>query len=122
MILADTSIWIHHLRKNDARLTKALIEARITCHPFIVGEIALGSLKKRDVVLSLLDGLPNLPVATPAEVRLLIKTYGLYSRGIGYVDTTLIASCLLAPGTRLWTRDRRLAAVVSELGIDGGVS
>ncbi len=118
MILADTSIWIDHLRKNNDNLANALIENRVVCHPYIVGEISLGSLKGRGVVLNLLDGLPSLPVATPNEVRLLVETRKLYSCGIGYVDASLVASCLLVPGTRLWTRDRRLLAISSEIRIE----
>ena len=33
------------------------------------------------------------------------------------VDASLLASCLLTPGTRLWTRDRRLHAAALELGV-----
>jgi predicted nucleic acid-binding protein len=36
--------------------------------------------------------------------------------GIGYVDVHLLASALLS-GTALWTRDKRLAAVATDLGI-----
>ena len=120
MILADTSIWIDHLRRNDVTLVNALTESRIACHPFVVGEIALGSLKDRAAVLDLLDGLRSLPVAAPAEVRFLVEAHKLYGRGIGYVDASLIASCLIVPGTRLWTRDQRLFAIASELRIEGG--
>ena len=119
MTLADTSIWIDHLRKNDDNLTNALTESKVVCHPFIIGEIALGSLKDRSVVLNLLDELPSLPVATPSEVRLLVETRKLYSRGIGFVDASLVASCLLVPGTFIWTRDRRLQAIASEFRIAG---
>ncbi len=35
-------------------------------------------------------------------------------RGIGYLDVHLLASSALA-GARLWTRDKRLAAVASNL-------
>lgn len=117
MILADTSIWIDHLRADDAELAGRLFAGAIVCHPFVVAEIALGSLKDRDEVLGLLDRLPGVPVADVSEVRTLIEVRRLFSRGIGYVDVSLIASCLLEPGTTLWTRDRRLAGVADEIGI-----
>lgn len=68
-------------------------------------------------MLALLDGLPALPLASPSEVRRLIEARGLMQRGIGFVDASLIAATLLAPGADLWTRDKRLAAVAEELGL-----
>jgi hypothetical protein len=38
-------------------------------------------------------------------------------RGIGFVDVHLLASAALAVPARLWTRDRRLAAVAIELDL-----
>lgn len=117
MILADTSIWIDHLRKGDQELADRLSAGAIVCHPYVIAEIALGSLRDRTGVLALLDRLPGLPVAEAHEVRALIDARRLFSRGIGYVDVSLVASCLLEPGSTLWTRDLRLAAIASELGI-----
>ena len=117
MILADTSIWVDHLRAGDAELARLLDRGGIAAHPLVVAELALGSLRNRREVLALLDGLPRAPEATPAEVRVLIEAQPLHSRGIGYVDAALLASCRLAPGLRLWTRDRRLAALAAEAGL-----
>lgn len=117
MILADTSIWIDHLRVGDARLSKLLLDDRIVCHPFVIAELALGALRARAEILGLLDGLASLPLAHIDEVRVLIERHRLYGRGIGLVDAALVASCLLVPGTRLWTRDRRLDAIATDLGL-----
>lgn len=117
MILADTSVWIDHLRHGDDALTRRLMDGTVAGHPLVSAEIALGSLRDRDTVLELLDGLPPLPAAGIGEVRTLIGKRGLHSRGIGFVDAALVASCLLAPGTALWTRDKRLRGVASDLGI-----
>ncbi|WMS45305.1 type II toxin-antitoxin system VapC family toxin (plasmid) [Acuticoccus sp. MNP-M23] len=116
MILADTSIWIDHLRAGEPDLKRLLLAEEIVCHPFVIAEIALGSLKGRDKVLGFLDGLAMLPVPEPAEIRQMIEARRLYGRGVGYVDSVLIASCLLRPGTLFWTRDRRLQAVATEIG------
>ncbi len=117
MILADTSVWVDHLRAGDAALTQRLLANEIACHPFVVAEVALGSLGTREKVLALLDGLATLPVAEPDEVRRMIEARRLHGRGIGYVDVALLAACLLRPGTRLWTRDRRLLAAAEQIGI-----
>jgi predicted nucleic acid-binding protein len=117
VILADTSVWVDHLRSGDARLAELLQAGRIVGHALVIAEIALGSLRDRTRFLSLLDGLPSLPVAREDEVRLLIERRRLFGRGIGFVDVSLLASCLLASGTFLWTRDRALDAVASDLGL-----
>ncbi|SLN62987.1 Ribonuclease VapC32 [Roseivivax jejudonensis] len=121
MILADTSVWIDHLRHGDPDLARHLDAGEVACHPLVVAELALGTLRARDEILGLLDGLPALPLATVAEVRAMIEARRLMSRGIGYVDAGLVASCLLTPGTTLWSRDRRLAAVADQLGIAAAV-
>lgn len=117
MILADTSIWIDHLRAGDAALAARLDRAEIVCHPFVVAEIALGSLRDRMPTLALLDALPMLPETAARDVRHMIEARGLHGRGIGYVDAALAAACVLVPGTRLWTRDRRLGAVAETIGV-----
>ena len=86
-------------------------------HPFILGEISLGHLAKRDETLVTLGELPGAPVADEAEVARLIKMEELFGRGIGYVDAHLLASMRLANGAALWTRDRRLKAVSERLGV-----
>jgi predicted nucleic acid-binding protein len=55
MILADTSIWIDHLRQTDPALTALLARREILAHPFVIGELALGSLKQRDIILARLS-------------------------------------------------------------------
>lgn len=117
MILADTSVWVDHLRAGDAELERRLSANEILCHPLVVAELALGSLKDRGLVLGLLDGLAQAPVAGTGEIRRMTEARRLYSRGIGFVDAALLAACLLEPGTRLWTRDRRLAAAAADLGL-----
>jgi predicted nucleic acid-binding protein len=117
VILADTSIWVDHLRAHDPALARLLLAGAIACHPFVVAELALGSLRARDKVLALLDGLAGLPLPEAREVRAMVERRRLYGRGIGYVDAALLASCLLAPGTRLWTRDRRLHAIAEEMDV-----
>ena len=117
MILADTTVWVEHFRSANDNLRELLEDERIVMHPFIVAELALGSLKQRRVQLKALDDLPAVPVAQLDEVRRMIEAHRLYSRGIGLIDAHLIASCLIHPPTRLWTYDKRLAEIAETLGI-----
>jgi predicted nucleic acid-binding protein len=122
LILADTSVWIDHLRSGDKELRKHLNQGQIVIHPFIIAELALGSLQDRTNTLALLDLLPQLRVAQLNEVRLTIEARHLYNRGIGLIDAHLIASVSINPPTLLWTRDRRLRKVAESLGIHAGLA
>jgi hypothetical protein len=64
-----------------------------------------------------MEALLEVRVAQLNEVRQMIEAHGLYSKGIGLIDAHLIASCLLTPGTKLWTLDRSLEKVASDLEI-----
>jgi hypothetical protein len=117
MILADTSVWIDHLRKGSLSLVTALEEEQVLMHPFVIGELACGYLNNRNEVLQLLGKLPAPPSATDREALDFIERKSLMGRGIGYIDVHLLASAALAAQARLWTRDRRLAAVAAELDL-----
>lgn len=117
MILADTSVWIDHLRAGDPFLVELLNDCRVLIHPFVVGELACGDLKNRAAILALLREMPAAPLADDEEVLFFIERHGLMGRGIGYVDAHLLAAVSLAGTVRLWTRDMRLAAVAESLNL-----
>ena len=117
MILADTSIWIDHLRSGNRELRQHLNQGQIAIHPFIIAELALGSLPGRTKTLALLDLLPQVRMAQLSEVRLMIEARRLYSLGIGLTGAHLIASVFIDSPTLLWTRDKRLRKVAEGLGI-----
>jgi predicted nucleic acid-binding protein len=117
LILADTSIWIDHLRSGNKELHKLLNQGQIVIHPFIIAELALGSLRERTQTLALLDLLPQVRMAQLSEVRLMIEARRLYSLGIGLTDAHLIASVFINPSTLLWTRDKRLRNATESLAI-----
>jgi predicted nucleic acid-binding protein len=117
MILVDTSVWIDHLRASDSRLRSLLLSSKALGHPWVVGEIALGHLSRRDEILGLLKNLPQATLATHDEVMSLLEGRRLFELGIGYVDAHLLTATLLTSGATLWTRDRRLLAAAEQLGI-----
>ena len=115
MILVDTSVWIDHLRGGNRGLRTLLEQGEVLCHPLIIGEVACGTLRKRDEVLSLLDDLPKAVVAQHDEVLEFLNQWRLYGKGIGWIDLHLLASAQLS-GVSLWTADNRLRIVASDMG------
>jgi len=117
MILVDTSIWIDHLRRGNERLRRMLEQGQVLIHPYVIGEVALGNLRNRDAILSALQDLPQVAVATDGEVLRFVQQNSLYGVGIGYIDAHLLAAVRLSPGATLWTGDRRLLAAGRTLGL-----
>lgn len=68
-------------------------------------------------MLTLLSELPQVTLAADEEVLFYIEQHQPMGRGIGYIDTYLLAAVSLAVPARLWTRDKRLRAVAVDLGI-----
>ncbi len=63
VILIDTSVWVDHLRTTDKVLAALLDTAMVLAHPFVIGELALGNLRHREIVLTALADLPHASVA-----------------------------------------------------------
>jgi len=122
LILADTSVWIDHLRSGNEEMRKQLHRGQVVIHPFIIAELALGSLRERARTLALLDLLPQVRVAQMSEVRVMIEGRSLYSLGIGLTDAHLIASVFINSPALLWTRDKPLRKVAEALGIHASLS
>ncbi len=117
MILVDTSVWIDHLHKGVSRLAEVLENQDVVTHPFVIGELACGELKKRREVLDLLSELPSSVAATDDEVLQFIEDHRMMGKGLSYIDVHLLASVMLTENARLWTRDKRLGAVAAKLRI-----
>ena len=103
MILVDTSVWIDHLRNGNNLLAKLLDGSGVLAHPFVIGELALGNMRQREVILAALSDLPRAGLATDAEALGFINRHAPFGRGVGYVDVHLLASVRLTPGAELWT-------------------
>ncbi len=117
MILVDTSVWIDHIRSKDARLSQLLERGEISGHPFVTGEISLGNIKDRSLMIALMKELEQSVVATVEEVAAFIEIHALAGTGIGYVDAHLMVATALSDSMRLWTRDKRLRKVSEQARI-----
>jgi predicted nucleic acid-binding protein len=117
VILVDTSIWIDHVRRGDELLASLLEKGEVLVHPFVIGELALGSMARRDIILNSLRRLPKTSVARDEEVIRFVDREALFGIGIGYVDAHLLAATRLTIGATLWSRDRRLLAAAEKLSL-----
>jgi predicted nucleic acid-binding protein len=114
MTLVDTSVWIDHFRKSDPRLVDLLHDGVVVSHPFVVGEVALGSFKHRSEILDLLEALPALDVVPHHEASAFVERYKLAGTGIGWIDLHLLAAAHPA-GIEVLTNDARLRAQSARL-------
>jgi hypothetical protein len=117
MLLVDTSVWIDYLRSGDPQLADHLQNCRVIMHPMILGELACGNLQSRRQLLQLWSSLPQAVPATHDEVMELIEQHKLMGRGIGYVDIHLLASVMMTQNSQLWTRDKRLHKVATDMDL-----
>ena len=115
-MLVDTSVWVDHLRRGNARLVSRLNDGEVESHALVIGELACGNLRRRKEVLALLRSLPHVIEAEHDEVLALIESKKLHGLGLGWVDVHLLASAMLGH-TGLWTLDKRLAEQARQLGV-----
>ena len=116
MILIDTSIWVNHLRRGDPHLAEMLLAEEAGTHPFVIGEIAAGNLRRRVQNLADLSRLPQAPMAQEDEVHHLLDSRRLWGAGLGWIDLHILASAKLS-GWPLYSADRALNAAAARLEI-----
>ena len=117
MILADTSVWVDHFRRESKPLTHFLNLNRVLIHPLVIGELACGNLKNRQQILSLLKSLNSAPTVDHEEALYFLEKNKLMGKGVGFIDIQLLASTALDSGIKLWSYDKRLNAIASDLGL-----
>ena len=117
MILADTSVWLDHLRRPDEQLQRLLTKRQLLMHSMVIGEIAMGSISLREGKLNGPRRLPQVVEAHHEEVLYTVNTERLWRLGIGYVDTHLLVSVKLTADCALWSRDKRLHSAAEKFGL-----
>jgi predicted nucleic acid-binding protein len=117
--LVDTSVWINHLREGNDELRRLLNDNEVLCHPFIIGELACGTMKNRLEVLDLLRALPQSMVAEHDEVVEFVNDRKLYGQGLGWIDVHLLASASLSK-VAIWTTDLALKRATDRLRKSAG--
>ena len=115
-ILVDTSVWIKHLREGEKNLALLLEQGLITCHPFIIGEIACSGIKNRYEIINLLNDLPSTVVLDHSDIMDFIENRKIMNKGIGYIDVHLLGSALVSD-TPLWTFDKALRKIAIQFPI-----
>jgi len=116
LILVDTSIWIDHIRSPVALLTAHLAEQRVLQHPFVTGEVALGSMANRQRIMGMLSLLPQATAADGTAFLDFVEEHGIFATGLGFVDAHLLASAGMH-GALVWSSDKRLAQQAARLGL-----
>ena len=122
MTLVDTAVWIDHFRASVPELVRRLGHGEVACHPFVIGELALGHLRHREEAVQLLAELPTVQMAAHGEVLRFVAAHRLAGAGIGWIDAHLLCAAASAE-VSLWTRDRALRRQAARLGllVEGGV-
>jgi predicted nucleic acid-binding protein len=113
-VLVDTSVWIDHLRRGNDLLADRLRGGEVWTHPFVIGELACGTLERRREILGLLAALPHTPLLDHQEALEFVEAHQLMAQGLGWVDVHLLASARLGR-VSVWTLDRRLDSAARRL-------
>jgi predicted nucleic acid-binding protein len=115
MILADTSVWIDYLRQGEPLLAEQLSQKNILMHGMVLGELAIGNFKNRQLLLKRWKALPLVHTAADTQVLDFIETHQLMGKGVGWIDLHLLTAVSLAGTVQLWTRDKRLKNIAKAL-------
>lgn len=116
MIVADSSVWIDHFRNPQAQLPRLIDYGELWMHPYVICELALGSVPDRARFVTFLQSLPCFEPADDSALLQFVNDYELHGKGVGLVDAELLRSCAEAKG-HLWSHDKRLLAQAARLGL-----
>ncbi len=115
-ILTDTNVWVDFLRSSNPVMRDMLREDRVVTHSCVIGELFVGSLSRRALMLDFLQRLPKADEAEPPEALSLIENNHLWGIGLQWNDVLILASAKIS-GVKLWTLDQRLATAAETHGV-----
>jgi predicted nucleic acid-binding protein len=123
-VLVDTSVWraffTGKIPAASAHSLSDLLDGDTTLflHPAVLGELVLGGLSaKQEALMARLSPAPEI---ASDELLDFVRKRKLSRRGLGWVDSQLLASTLVA-GAALWSLDKAMVAAAKELGAAFGV-
>lgn len=119
LVLVDTSVWVQSQSSKQSEqiqdaLASLLASSRVVAHDLVQLELMLGTGKNRKELVDNYSLLTCFASRPNSEVIRLVEQRGLAGRGIGAIDTHLLAACLHERG-QLWTLDTKLHEVAVEL-------
>jgi predicted nucleic acid-binding protein len=115
-VLVDTCVWVKHFRDRNPLLAAMLEDGEVWCHPIVIGELTMGTLKNRQQTVFDLSQLSRPPLASFSETRQMVESRRLWGRGIQWNDARILASSVLGE-IPLWTFDLRLKEIARDLGV-----
>ena len=115
-VLVDTCVWVKHFRQRNPLLMGMLEDGEVWCHPIIVGELSMGTLKNRQQTVLDFSRLNRPPIASFAETHQMVESRRLWGRGIQWNDAQILASAIIGQ-VPLWTFDLRLKDIAEDIGV-----
>lgn len=119
MVLVDTSVWIRAFANRQpfaSGLARLLGLDEVAGHQMVYGELLIGDRGGRAKALAEYARIYQARTVPHAEVIAFVRSRGLHGRGIGWIDSHILASAMV-DGLRLWTADEALSGVAGELGV-----
>ena len=110
MILADTNVWIEHLRgtRRACALEDLLNREQVLFHPWVHGELVLGNLGPKKREIGLYFSLLPTTVAHPLhDLIQFVERESLSGKGLSLIDAQLLYGSV-KDDHLLWTFDKAL--------------
>ena len=119
MVLVDTSVWIRFLAGRSpyaAELDRLLGLDEVMGHELVYGELLIGDRGGRRKLLAAYERMRQAAMVPHREVVAFVRDRDLHGRGVGWIDTHLLASAIVGR-LQLWTADPRFSAVANQFGV-----
>jgi hypothetical protein len=77
------------LRQGEPLLTEQISDGQVLMHGMVLGELAIGTFKNRQLLLKRWRALPFIQSASDAGVLEFLEAHQLMGKGIGWIDLHL---------------------------------